>query len=47
MHYIVLILTTVNSQQMVSIRVPTWPTRSRILDSLRLLADVFPTIIHL
>ena len=32
---------------MVSIRVPTWPTRFRILDSLRPLPDVFYTSIRL
>lgn len=32
---------------MVSIRVPTWPTRFRILDGLRPLPDVFHTSIRL
>ena len=47
MHYVVLILATVSSQQMVSIRVPTWPAESRVLDGLRPLPDVFHTLIDL
>ena len=40
MHYIILILAVVSSQQMVLIRVPTWPTRARILDGLHPLPDL-------